>query len=323
MPLTPLKFRQDGTFTIVQATDLHLENMEPADHQTLKLLGEVLDAERPDLVAFTGDFVSGYAAKRPLETATAVVQVAEQRKLPWAAVFGNHDDESSALRSQLMTHLQTFDHNLSVPGPRDIGGVGNYVLRLASAGGPGLAAALYFLDSGAYAPKPLEGYGWIQPAQVHWYLEQARALEAEYRLAGGTAARLPALGFFHIPLPEYMEVWSTRKCRGVRYEEVCAPKVNSGFFAAMLEAGDIMGTFVGHDHINDFDGDLHGIRLCYGRGGGFNAYGKPGFLHGARVIRLREGERSFTTWIRLEDGTVITEQPFHAAAGPVLSPSSG
>lgn len=319
MPPTPLKFRADGTFTIVQATDLHLENLEPVDLKTLALLGQILDAERPDLVAFTGDFVSGYAAKKPLETATAVVEVAEQRKLPWAAVFGNHDDESTATRAQLMAHLQTFPHNLSEPGPADIGGVGNYILKVASSSSPRLAAALYFLDSGAYAPKRIEGYGWILPGQIDWYLRQSRLLEVEYRNAGGTAPRIPALGFYHIPIPEYLEVWSTRPCRGVRFEEVCSPKVNSGFFAAMLEAGDILGTFVGHDHINDFDGDLFGIRLCYGRGGGFNAYGREGFLHGARVIQLREGERSFTSWIRLEDGSVIREQPFHAAAGPVLS----
>lgn len=319
MPPAPLKFRADGTFTIVQATDLHLENMEPADRQTLTLLGGILDTERPDLVAFTGDFVSGYAAKKPLDTATAVVEVAEKRNLPWAAVFGNHDDESTATRAQLMDHLLTFPHNLSVPGPEDIGGVGNYVLKIMSAKGPSLAAALYFLDSGAYAPKRVEGYGWIQPGQIDWFLKQSRLLRAEYRMTAGASAVLPALGFYHIPLPEYLDVWSGHPCNGVRYEEVCAPKINSGFFAAMLEAGDILGTFVGHDHINDYDGDLFGIRLCYGRAGGFNAYGRPGFLRGARIIQLKEGERSFRSWIRLEDGSVLREQPFHAPAGPVLS----
>jgi len=319
MPPAPLKFRPDGTFTIVQATDLHLENVGPVDEQTLTLLGDVLDAEKPDLVAFTGDFVSGYAAKKPLDTATAVVTVAERRQLPWAAVFGNHDDESTATRAQLMAHLQTFRFNLSEPGPADIGGVGNYVLKIMSTGGTGMAAALYFLDSGAYAPKPIEGYGWIQPGQIAWFLERARALDAEYTTSGGSAPKLPALGFYHIPIPEYLDVWSNHPCHGVRFEEVCAPKVNSGFFAAMLEAGDIMGTFVGHDHINDYDGDLFGIRLCYGRAGGFNAYGRPGFLRGARIIQLKEGERSFRSWIRLEDGSVLREQPFHAPAGPVLS----
>ena len=35
-------------------------------------------------------------------------------------------------------------------------------------------------------------------------------------------------------------------------EKACAPKLNTGMFAAMKEAGDVMGVFVGHDHDNDY-----------------------------------------------------------------------
>ena len=88
----------------------------------------------------------------------------------------------------------------------------------------------------------------------------------------------------------------------------CAPALNSGFFAALVEEGDVLGTFVGHDHVNDFEGALHGIRLCYGRATGFSPYGLEGFLRGARWRpRLREGERTFETSLRLEDGTVLSQ----------------
>lgn len=33
----------------------------------------------------------------------------------------------------------------------------------------------------------------------------------------------------------------------------------------MLESGDVMGTFVGHNHINDYIGVQYGIALAYGR----------------------------------------------------------
>lgn len=36
--------------------------------------------------------------------------------------------------------------------------------------------------------------------------------------------------------------------------------MNSGLFAAFLEAGDVMGAFVGHDHVNDFEGVTRTIR---------------------------------------------------------------
>ena len=77
------------------------------------------------------------------------------------------------------------------------------------------------------------------------------------------------------------------------------------------EMKDVVGTFVGHDHVNDYFGDLHGIRLCYGRASGYNTYGRDRFLRGARVIRLREGERQFQTWLRLSDGSLVSEQPEH------------
>ncbi|MER3474625.1 MAG: metallophosphoesterase, partial [Armatimonadota bacterium] len=73
------------------------------------------------------------------------------------------------------------------------------------------------------------------------------------------------LAFFHIPLPEYDEVWRTQVCYGQKHEEVCAPKINTGFFAALHKVGEVIGTFVGHEHSNDFWGNLYGIRLCYGR----------------------------------------------------------
>jgi hypothetical protein len=38
-------------------------------------------------------------------------------------------------------------------------------------------------------------------------------------------------------------------------------------------------------------------------------------MHGARMIRLRKGVRSFSTWLRLEGGKVVTEQPLHAPEG--------
>ena len=84
-------------------------------------------------------------------------------------------------------------------------------------------------------------------------------------------------------------------------------------------AVDVMGTYVGHDHINDYEGDLYGIRLCYCRGTGFHTYGREGFPRGARIIQLMEGKRDFRTWQYLADGSTLLRYPEHAPAGRVLS----
>ena len=110
---------------------------------------------------------------------------------------------------------------------------------------------------------------------------------------------LPALAFCHIPLPEFNDVWDFHTCRGVKGETICCPLINTGLFAAMVEAGDVMGLFCGHDHLNDFIGEVHGIRLAFGRATGYGGYGLEEFARGARMVRLRAGEHAFDTWLRL------------------------
>lgn len=304
-----LRFRPDGTFTIVQFTDTHWHNGEPADLKTRALMERVLEAERPDLVVLTGDNLDGAGCRDPARAWRDLVAPMEERAIPWAAVFGNHDDEGALSREELLEVQQACAGCLSQRGPKGVSGVGNYVLLVESAKGGRRALVLYFLDSNSYAPPSVGGYAWIRHDQIVWYRETARALREE------NGALLPALAFFHIPLPEYEEVWATQPCRGHKNEPVCCPRLNTGFFAALWEEGDVMGTFVGHDHINDYEGTLYGIRLCYGRATGYQTYGREGFLRGARIIRCREGERDFRTWLRLEDGSIVLHPPLHQPQG--------
>jgi hypothetical protein len=317
-PRPKLRFRPDGTFVIVQLTDIHWHNGEPEDQRSRALIERVLDAERPDLVALTGDVVGGYDSRDPADALRQAVAPLLARGVPWAMVFGNHDDEGYLSRLDLLRVQQELPLCLTQRGPETLTGVGNYVLRLASARGPALAAALYFLDSGSYTSTGPGGYAWIAPDQIAWYRRQAQSLARAYAQAPPgvpRAERLPALAFFHLPLPEYEDVWDCEPCVGLKYEPVCCPALNSGFFTALVEAGDVMGTFVGHDHVNDFTGERYGVRLCYGRAGGYSSYGCEGMPRGARVIRLSEGQRTFDTWLRLDDGTVPAAGPPHLPAG--------
>ncbi len=111
------------------------------------------------------------------------------------------------------------------------------------------------------------------------------------------------MAFFHIPLPEYAAAASSEDAQlyGIRREKSCPSLLNSGMFTAMKQAGDVMGTFVGHDHNNDYVVSWHGILLAYGRySGGATVYND--LPNGARVIELKEGERGFRTWIRTASG---------------------
>ncbi|HET6384093.1 MAG TPA: metallophosphoesterase family protein [Armatimonadota bacterium] len=295
MPPT-LQFRDDGTFIIAQFTDIHWQNGGAEDRRSRALMERVLDEERPDLVVLTGDVIAGSGCENPAESWRQAVAPVLDRGTPWAAVFGNHDDEGSLGRSELMASQWSLPHCLSEPGPADIPGIGNFILEIGDPREGRTAALLYFLDSGSYDGSGAGTYAWIAFEQVEWYRRESSRLNALH----GKDGPLPALAFFHIPLPEYNDAWDRGQRQGSRYENVCCPALNTGLFTAFYEQSDVSGVFVGHDHVNDFEGTLHGIRLCYGRASGYNTYGRDGFPRGVRMIRLDEGQREFTTWMNLD-----------------------
>ncbi|OBR67953.1 metallophosphoesterase [Paenibacillus oryzae] len=296
-----LTFREDGTFKIVQFTDVHLidGSGEEKDQRTLALMKDIVKREQPDLIVYTGDLIFSERAGEPAEAFRSVIGVAEAAGIPYGVVYGNHDSEQGVTRAELQTILEERELSLSKAGPADIHGTGNYVLTVQRSSGTGEAAVLYFVDSGEYASPSVGGYAWLHPDQVNWYSAQSS------RISALNKGPLPALAFLHIPLPEYREAALKGEILGTKGEEVCCPVINSGMFAAMLDGGDVMGVFAGHDHDNDYMAAHHGITLAYGRVTGWNTYGA--LQRGARVIELREDAFSFRTWIRLEDGSVVNE----------------
>lgn len=142
----PLHFSKDGKFRILQVADLHfsvseglcrdtiLSPCENSDNLTSTLLEKVLDAEKPDLVVFTGDQLNGQGTAWDAKSILAkFAKVVTRRKIPWASVFGNHDDEDGDLKTAQARYMQALPYSLVQPGPSDIDGVGNYVLKVKSA----------------------------------------------------------------------------------------------------------------------------------------------------------------------------------------------
>ncbi|RKN70164.1 metallophosphoesterase [Paenibacillus ginsengarvi] len=305
-----MKFREEGTFTIAQLTDVHYADSRPEDELSLALIESVLREERPDLAVFTGDLIrKGPDARAQFARVTSL---AAEAGIPYAFIFGNHDSRRDVTREELMAIEEAKPYCLAQAGPERISGVGNYSLPVyASRGGETAAAVLYLFDSECNAPPwARSGSGgkgeWIDRDKVEWYVRESAAY------AGAYGGPLPALAFIHIPLPEYEEVWRTGVCYGSRHAKSRCPELNVGLFAAMTEMGDVMGTFAGHDHSSDYWGELGGIRLCYGRVTGFNGDLAGDMQRGARLIRLHEGKRGFDTWVRQADGSVVTNPPEHA-----------
>lgn len=296
----PLKFNSAGKFKIIQFTDVHYKQGVKESARAIDLINEVLDAEKPDLVVFTGDIIYAKPVKEGLDEVFAPVI---NRKIPWAYIFGNHDDEFEVSRQEIMDYVVQKPYCLAQAGDKDLKGVGNYIMEVKNGGDDSLGALLYCFDSGAYSPiKGVGTYDWFDLNQIEWYTNQSAAYTKEN---GG--APLPALAFFHIPLAEYalMKAEKYDQLIGSKDEKECNGKLNTGMFVAMRQAGDVMGTFVGHDHDNDYIGEYYNIYLAYGRfSGGNTVYNNLG-KNGCRVIELTEGKKEFSTYIRLLGGELL------------------
>jgi hypothetical protein len=291
-----LRFKEDGSFKIVQFADI--QDGPNTDPRTLSLMNKILDREKPDLVILTGDNIDNRCnSVRDVKTAISkIANPMEKRSIPWAIVFGNHDDEHGEMsKEEMMKVYMSYEHNISQLGPKNVEGVGNYNMLIKSSKNNMPVFNIYMLDSGEYGFTTMPVHNWIKFSQISWYRSISKKLKSKYK------STIPSLMFFHIPLPEWRQVWQNGNAIGQRHEEECTAAVNSGLFSSLLEMGDVKGVFVGHDHVNDYVGDLYGIKLGYSRNVGYGTYGLEGFSRGGRVFVLNESNPAeFETYMRLE-----------------------
>lgn len=318
-----LSLNENGKFKIVQLADLHFSVGEgicrdefpkhescKADPKSGKFVEEVLDIEQPDLVVFTGDQIMGDLCKQDSETALlkALAPVIS-RRIPWAMIWGNHDDEGSLTRWEISLFVKDLPYSLFQIGPLDTSdntfGVGNYVHEVV--GQDDISRiALYFFDSHKYSPNPkvFSGYDWIKEAQ--WKHMEDHAREHVSLEKGIQNGHLLSMAFFHIPIPEYNNFGSEEQRNrmvGSLKEGVTAPKYNSGGIETLHKLG-VSVTSAGHDHCNDYcllDGFENGKTwLCYGGAGGEGGYGGYGGTERRiRIYEINALKKDIFTWKRL------------------------
>ncbi|KAF0717258.1 Aste57867_2409 [Aphanomyces stellatus] len=274
-----------GVANVTKCTEAYME----------ATLGRMLDDVKPDIVVFTGDQIE--ALSRPTShNAEVPVRAYSKpviaRKLPWAMVYGNHDEnnknpEKGPDKWATMELIESLPLAYSKAGPKGIGGVSNYHLNVKAPADGFWGKTnrdifrMYFVDTGIT--------GNFTVPQADYF----KSLASDYH-----AQNVPALMFFHIPTPHYKNF--TGVGQGAKGETVTAGKNNVGLYDAMVAMGDVKASFVGHDHYNDYCFFEKPIHLCYGGGVGYGAaYGKPEYSRRARVIEwsLTPERESIDTYI--------------------------
>lgn len=271
-----LRFNSDGKLNIMHVTDTHLsaENLD----DSVYLIAAACDREQPDVVVITGDIAMADTVEETFRKTDALMNVFEERNIPVAVTFGNHDSESGVVsREELMAHYNGFSCSISVDDGDLLPGCGTYNIPVLASDGDKVKFNLWVFDSGDYDS---EGhYANVLEEQVEWYKEKSAALEAE------AGEKVYSLAFQHIIVPEiydalkevdYKQAFSYARIYdksrfyafdpdaenyGKLHEYPCPGYYNHGQFEAMVQRGDVLAMFTGHDHTNAFGVKYKGIDI--------------------------------------------------------------
>ena len=275
----------DKPFKILVTTDLHLCDDMELINKTLALLARHVEAEKPDLILFTGDVV---LTDHQQVDCIQFGRFMEKMGIYWAYVFGNHEAraEKEYHKYLMLKNLTSFPHCLSKFGDPSLFGYGNFFINILSSEKT-IQQSIVMLDSGRNtspthnvendAPAELKCYDFLKKGQIEWYKNNILNLEKEY-------GKFKSIMMMHIALCEYQEVMEldenenyvpTGKAEilyGGMYESIGCSEFNSGMFKTIKELGSTQAVVVGHDHINDFCAEYDGVYLVYAQCGGYNTY---------------------------------------------------
>lgn len=315
-------FTTDGDFSVMQLTDVHIGGGWMSfnkDRKAIEAVSAMITAEKPDLVAVTGDiaypvpFQAGTFNNRI--PAKIFGRLMEKLGVYWAPVLGNHDTEAYACFNRAYIgryyeeHRYSKNHSdkycLFKSGDKSLHGVGNYVVQVKNTSGV-ITQCLFFMDTGSYVDNDFFGIFWrydgMHQNQIDWYEKQLKDFEKYNSKLGAGVPK--SLMFFHIPIAQYKEAWNQYRENGFSdteevkrfYGEVgekggVFPSLHPDkVFETICRLGSTKGTFCGHDHLNNFSMDYKGIRLTYGLTVDYLAYvgiKNYGFQRGCTMIDIR------------------------------------
>ncbi|MBR3767596.1 MAG: metallophosphoesterase [Clostridia bacterium] len=273
-----IKFDNNGQFRIMHITDTHMED-DNID-ASLWLIEEACKRECPNIAIVTGDNVLNF--DEPSKTKRYIdrlMEVFRKYGIAAAVTFGNHDSETGALsREELMLYYSSFDCHVKNSEEKKPFSGGTYNVPVLSSDEKSIKFNLWVFDSGDYDK---EGhYGCMSKEDVLWYMKKSDELKNNN---GGHAVY--SLAFQHIIVPEVYDALKLTKKRklysfshmynkndyymfdpdvtnyGTLNETPCCGYENFGQFDAMVEKGDVLAVFSGHDHTNAFGVRHKGIDI--------------------------------------------------------------
>ena len=269
---TTIRFNSDGKLKILHIADPHLANDKHFD-SSIWVIAEACDVEKPDLVVLSGDNTKPY--DDPAETKkliNALMNIFESRNIPVAVTFGNHDSEAGPMsRKDIMDYYKTFSCTITADDSENFKNCATFNIPVLASDSDEVKFNVWVFDSGDYDEDDPRHYDRVRAEQIDWYKETSAKLQSEN---GGK--KVNSVVFQHIIVPEIYDVlekvdskqpyavkhiyneeeYYTFDSEQVNYgtlnEKPCPGYYNDGQFDALVENGDVLAMFTGHDHTNAF-----------------------------------------------------------------------
>lgn len=309
---TTIRFNSEGKLKILHIADPHLANDRFFD-SSIWVIANACDIEKPDLVVLTGDNTKPY--EDPAETKkiiNALMNIFESRSIPVAVTFGNHDSEAGPMtRADIMEYYSTFSCVITGDKANGFKNCATFNVPVLASDSDDVKFNLWVFDSGDYDEDEPRHYDRVRTEQIEWYKETAAKLKEEN---GGETVN--SLVFQHIIVPEIYDVLEKSDSKkpfsvkhiynedeyymfdaeqtnyGMLNEKPCPGYYNDGQFDALVENGDVLAMFTGHDHTNAFgvrnqNIDIYTSPMTRYKGLAYTTQ------YGYRVIEIDENDTSY------------------------------
>lgn len=311
-----------STFRIMQLTDIHFDDTTTENQKTKQLITQMVSRYQPNLIVVTGDLawtILGSTENYVKDSTKFLNDLCVAQNTYWAYLIGNHDawDTGAILwgsgftRADIAEIVQPYGldkaggrmlfnyfENTSKPSESS----DRFSLELQDTSGAPLWVN-YFLDNTNVGAKSHYMDASVSDADLTWFQDSYAGVKQRSRLADP-----PAFAFFHIPLEQYESAWNGNEGHGFKYEGVSGQEESIKVMSSLSNNG-VVGTFVGHDHFNNFRTrwalSNRNLYMYYGRYSGYGApdgnaksipLGNPDFLPGCMILDMDLAARCWTCW---------------------------
>ena len=266
------------------------------DKNCFNYISALIESEQPDLILLTGDIIYGRFDDSG-EIWTRIVDFMDSFGIPWAPIFGNHDNESAKGVDWQCAQLEAAQNCLFKRG--SLTGNGNYSVGLIDASGK-IRRVIYMLDSNGCVDSNynLIKAADIYPDQINWFKSVSAAIEAAY------GEKVPAFMCYHIPSLDFQAAYVNKygyAATGQNFN-LDVTGVDGDFgqknedlnmfgtsIASDMKSANVDAVFSGHDHVNNFSIVYDGIRYTYGTKTGIYDYYNSSVLGGTLIRTTADG----------------------------------